>query len=153
MVSKPYLPDNMQPQIWSCCNRLSSSLDGFIQCHGSDYWFLPLGPLKAESQGHSEQVYVRSRSWTNECSTTSILKIHPILVLVLRFHFYAYHIRTHPTFSLRTLDVTMTSLWHHLPMTSLLHHYDLIFHLWPHFSPPYPTTTSSIEHYKYDSIS
>ena len=66
----------------------------------------------------------------------------PVLVFLLRFHFsYAYHNRTYPTFSLRTLDVTMTSLWHHLPMTSLwhhlpmtsfLHHYDLIPHLWPH---------------------
>ena len=37
-----------------------------------------------------------------------------------------------PHFFLRTLDVTMTSLWHHPPMTSFLHHYDLI----PlHFTP------------------
>ena len=39
---------------------------------------------------------------------------------------YAYHNQTDPTFSLQTLDVTMTSLWHHPPMTSFLHHYDLI---------------------------
>ena len=48
------------------------------------------------------------------------------------FFIHAYHIRTDPTFSLRTLDVTMTSSWHHSPMTSFLHHYDLILHLWYH---------------------
>ena len=37
---------------------------------------------------------------------------------------YAYHIWTDPTFSYRTLNITMTSLWHHL---HLWHHYDLIY--------------------------
>ena len=63
---------------------------------------------------------------------------------------YAYHNRTYPTFSLRTLDITMTSWWHHydttnlwphsyITMTSSLHHYS--------------TMTSSTEHYKYSTIS
>ena len=59
---------------------------------------------------------------------------------VLRFHFHAYHTRTVPTFSSRTLDVTMTSLWHHpylwhhhyitmisfLTYDLILLHYDII---------------------------
>ena len=69
---------------------------------------------------------------------------------VLRFLYYAYHIRTHPTFSLRTLDIIMTSLWRHptydIILTSLWHHHSTMI-------SSYSTTTSSLEHYKYALIS
>ena len=54
-----------------------------------------------------------------------------VVIVTISFS-YAYHNRTNPTFSLQTLDLTMTSLWHHPPMTSFLLHYDLIsLHLTP----------------------
>ena len=101
----------------------------------------------------STQLIFTQQLLVRDNSPTAHLGPGITLVFVTISFSYAYHNRTNPTFSLTNPwchnDVIMTSS----SMTSLLHHYDIILHLWPHFTPLYSTTTSSTEHYKYDPIS
>ena len=92
---------------------------------------------------HSHQLCLFSQTKTQN-TITSLLSTplflwtfsHSCIVFVTISFSYAYHNRTDPTFSLWTLDVTITSLWHHLPMTSL----------WPH-STPMTSPLSTLLHY------
>ena len=63
--------------------------------------------------------------------------------LLLRFHFYAYHTWTDPTFS---FDKPLMSYRHHY---DIIPTYDIIFTSLLHYDLP---MTSFLEHYKYSLI-
>ena len=75
---------------------------------------------------------------------------HIPVEVIVTISLYAYHTWTSPTFSLRTLDIIMTSSWHHL---HLWYHSYIITPLMTSFLHHYSTMTSSTEHYKYSTIS
>ena len=126
---------NMTGMIWSKYLLIAKPLNA--------YFHLSSNRVRIKIRdGHSDFA-VTNASWPSFCYPHN-------KQCLLWFHFIPTIFGQTPLFLLWTLDVIMTSLWHHP-------------HLWPHSSPLmtsslpmtsfYPTTTSSPEHYKYDSIS